>query len=204
MIKLAHLLTEGMGDCYQASGRLIMNFFGDKNHKLVHGMVNGQGALKGKRYGHAWVESNNTVLDHSNGKKLEVPTNVYYALGRIKRNQCKYYTPEQAAKFMVDKAHWGPWEMVGGVVMAEEIPDVKGEIGKRRVGIPSSFLKNIDLDESIVTEAFKKDGHVYNHVMVGDKKDNALAGKDGILGSNGVFISWEDVRMLQRKYRGRQ
>jgi|TARA_R110000787_G_scaffold167715_2_gene280636 hypothetical protein len=53
-------------------------------------------------------------------------------------------------------------------------------------------------------EAFKKDGHIYNHETVGEKNDNALAGKDGILGSNGVFISWEDVRMLQRKYRGRQ
>jgi hypothetical protein len=59
-------------------------------------------------------------------------------------------------------------------------------------------------NESVVTEAFQKDGHVYNHEEVGDKKDNALAGKDGILGSEGVFISWEDVRMLQRKYRGRQ
>ena len=80
MIKLKQILTEGNGDCYQAAGRLIMNFFGDKNHKLVHGMVNGQGALSGKRYGHCWVESRNTVLDHSNGRKLEVPTKVYYAL----------------------------------------------------------------------------------------------------------------------------
>ena len=72
MIKLKDLLTEAKGDCYQAGGRLIMNFFGDKNHKLVHGMVNGQGALEGKRYGHCWVESSNSVLDHSNGRKLEV------------------------------------------------------------------------------------------------------------------------------------
>jgi hypothetical protein len=58
--------------------------------------------------------------------------------------------------------------------------------------------------EVSVTEAFKKDGHIYNHETVGEKNDNALAGKDGILGDHGVFISWEDVRMLQRKYRGRQ
>ena len=62
----------------------------------------------------------------------------------------------------------------------------------------------INGDKDITTEAFQKDGHVYNHEKVGTKKDNALAGKDGILGSNSVFISWEDVRMLQRKYRGRQ
>lgn len=148
MIKLKDILTEGMGDCYQAGGRLIMNFFGDKRHKLVHGMVNGQGALKGKRYGHCWVESSNTVLDHSNGRKLEIPTKVYYALGSVKRNECKYYTPEQAAKMMSTKKHWGPWEMAGGVVMAEDIPDARGEIGKRRIKIPSTFLKNINLDEA--------------------------------------------------------
>ena len=148
MIKLKTLLTEGMGDCYQAGGRLIMNFFGDKRHKLVHGMVNGQGALEGKRYGHCWVESSNTVLDHSNGRKLEIPKNVYYALGRVKPSQCKYYAPKEAAKFMSEKGHWGPWEMAGGVVMAEDIPDVRGEVGKRRVRIPSRFLKNIDLEEN--------------------------------------------------------
>ena len=148
MIKLKTLLTEGMGDCYQAGGRLIMNFFGDKRHKLVHGMVNGQGALEGKRYGHCWVESSNTVLDHSNGRKLEIPKNVYYALGRVKPSQCKYYAPKEAAKFMSEKGHWGPWEMSGGVVMAEDIPDVRGEVGKKRVRIPSRFLKNIDLEEN--------------------------------------------------------
>ena len=58
--------------------------------------------------------------------------------------------------------------------------------------------------EVVVAEGFKKDGHIYNHETVGTNNDKALAGKDGILGSNSVFISWEDVRTLQRKYRGRQ
>ena len=38
--------------------------------------------------------------------------------------------------------------MSGGVVMAEDIPDVRGEVGKKRVRIPSRFLKNIDLEEN--------------------------------------------------------
>lgn len=58
--------------------------------------------------------------------------------------------------------------------------------------------------DSSLKEGFQKDGHIYNHESVGTNKDIAWAGKDGILGSNGVFISWQDVRMLQRKYRGRQ
>ena len=56
MIKLKQILLEALGDCYQAGGRLIMNFFGDKEHKLVHGMVSGQGQLEGVRFGHCWVE----------------------------------------------------------------------------------------------------------------------------------------------------
>jgi hypothetical protein len=70
--------------------------------------------------------------------------------------------------------------------------------------ILSESSMNDPVKDSSLKEAFKKDGHIYNHETVGTKNENAWAGKDGILGSNGVFISWEDVRMLQRKYRGRQ
>ena len=67
MIKLKQILLEGMGDCYQAAGRLIMS---KMNGKLVHGMVNGQGSLDGIRFGHAWVEVGSKVFDYSNIKKL--------------------------------------------------------------------------------------------------------------------------------------
>ena len=144
IIKLKQILLEGkLGDCYQAGGRLIMEFFGDKNHKLVHGMVNGQGSLDGKRYGHCWVESKDTILDHSNGRKLEVPKQVYYVLGRVNPKECKYYTPEEAAKWMSEDGTWGPWEMSGGVVVAEDIPDSNSEIGKQDLRIPTSELENI-------------------------------------------------------------
>tara|TARA_R110001592_G_scaffold227273_1_gene483452 strand:+ start:2707 stop:3171 length:465 start_codon:yes stop_codon:yes gene_type:complete len=149
MIKLKNyieFLNEGrkqLGDCYPAGGRLIMEFFGDKHHKLVHGMVNGQGSLQGVRYGHCWVESKDTVMDHSNGKKLEIPTIVYYALGGIDKKECKYYTPEQAAKFMVDTGNWGPWEMSGDPVMFEDIPDTEKEIGELKQRIPRSEVKKI-------------------------------------------------------------
>ena len=147
MIKLKQILLEGLGDCYQAGGRLIMNFFGDKDHKLVHGMVNGQGALEGIRFGHCWVESKDTVLDHSNGKKRELPKQVYYALGRVNPKECYYYTPEEASKWMLKSKHWGPWEMSGDTVMAEGlelVPDRKSEIGKQDIRIGSTELDDIE------------------------------------------------------------
>jgi hypothetical protein len=30
--------------------------------------------------------------------------------------------------------------------------------------------------------------------------DKAFAGKDGMLGENGVYISWSDVKRLMKKY----
>jgi hypothetical protein len=146
MIKLKNILLEGkMGDCYQAGGNLIMKFFGKKEYKLVHGMVSGQGSLSGVRFGHCWVESKSTVLDHSNGRKLEIPKQVYYMIGSIDPTECRYYTAEQAAKFMVKKKHWGPWEISGDTVMAEDIPDTNPEIGKRNLRInPSELAKIID------------------------------------------------------------
>ena len=140
MIKLKQILLEGTGDCYQAAGRLIMR---KMNGKLVHGMVNGQGPLSGIRFGHAWVEVGSKVLDHSNGKKRELPKKVYYALGRIKTNQCKYYNGTEATKCMVKSGHWGTWEMSGATTMAEEIPDAKVEIGRKREKIPMGILKKL-------------------------------------------------------------
>tara|TARA_B100001564_G_scaffold351843_1_gene358292 strand:- start:1434 stop:2123 length:690 start_codon:yes stop_codon:yes gene_type:complete len=212
MIKLKDLLTEAKGDCYQAGGRLIMNFFGDKNHKLVHGMVNGQGALEGKRYGHCWVESSNSVLDHSNGRKLEVPKKVYYALGRVKPSQCKYYTPEQAAKFMVDKGHWGPWEMSGGVVMAEDIPDVRGEVGKRRVRISNNILaKLIDIEENVAPNhdgkaapygsGYKKVDEVEENYKDGKKKGKSRPGRVKRSGAS-CKGSVTSLRAKAKKYGG--
>ena len=146
MINLKSLLTEGRGDCYQAAGRLIMNFFGDKGAKLVHGMVNGQGALKGLRFGHAWVEKGSKILDHSNGKKQEMSKALYYALGDVKSSECRYYTGLEAAKWMSKKEHWGPWEISGATVklFQEDIPDIRGEIGRSRIRIPNNILDKLD------------------------------------------------------------
>ena len=70
MIKLKDILLEGRGDCYQAAGRLVTSL--GSGAKLVHGMVEGQGHLKGLKFGHAWVEKGGKVYDYSNGKKITI------------------------------------------------------------------------------------------------------------------------------------
>lgn len=143
MIKLKNILLEiATGDCYQAAGRLMTSL--PDGHTLVHGMVNGQGALEGKRFGHAWVESDDTVLDHSNGRKLEIPKAVYYALGRIEEDENKYYDRDEALKWILKAKHWGPWEMSGDTVdISEDVPDQPKEIGKPEIPVSRHELKKI-------------------------------------------------------------
>jgi len=146
MIKLQSLLLESaMGDCYQAAGNLAISFVGDPKAKLVHGMVNGQGPLKGIRFGHSWVEYGDKVLDHSNGEKREIPKSVYYALGKVNPEENKYYTPKEAIKWMMKSKHWGPWEMTGDTVemFNEEIPDDKREIGRKNIPISKRELMQL-------------------------------------------------------------
>lgn len=146
MIKLKQILTEGKGDCYQAAGRLMMDFIGDDKATLVHGMVDGQGALEGLRFGHAWVEYGNKILDHSNGKKQEIPKALYYKIGNVKSSDNKYYDGDEAMVWMLKKEHWGPWEHSGATIKLyqEDIPDAKGEIGKKKLRIPKDILGKLD------------------------------------------------------------
>jgi len=63
--------------------------------------------------------------------------------------------------------------------------------------------------EGKLNEALKKDGHTYNVEEIGATTgtnrggiplDKAYAGKDGMLGNHGTYISWSDVKRLMRKY----
>jgi hypothetical protein len=106
------------GDCYEAAGNYMMRFrFGDAKQKgrgekliLVHGEVTGQGPLEGVKFGHAWVEDGNTVIDKSNGRNLRMAKKAYYALGRIGTNIHKY-TQKQFARKAVETGIWGPWDL---------------------------------------------------------------------------------------------
>ena len=118
------------GDCYEASGKYIMDeCLTDCDLILVHGEVSGQGELAGVRYGHAWVEDGDTVIDKSNGRDLQMPKILYYTIGQIagvdmsKWGQPEFgsdvftegnlhkYTWDQARKKILDYGHWGPWDL---------------------------------------------------------------------------------------------
>jgi hypothetical protein len=117
----------GNGDCYEVSGKLILDWKlgnSDSCPLLCHGIVHGQGPLKGAIFGHGWVEYNQTLptttnkhahtiqiaLDKSNGKELEIPVPVYYLIGKIDPEEVKKYNKEEIRENILKHGHWGPWE----------------------------------------------------------------------------------------------
>ncbi len=111
------------GDCYEAAARLQMKHSHEDCY-LVHAEVIGQGELTGLPFGHAWVECGDTVYDYSNGRKLEIPKQLYYLLGKVEETRVWTdegvidrepkifkYDIDEAATWMVRTMHWGPWEL---------------------------------------------------------------------------------------------
>jgi len=131
------------GDCYVKAGEFAMgkvfapaqiNYIGTPY--VVHAEVVGQGIIEGIRYGHAWVEDDYFVYDYSNGRELQVPKELYYAIGQVnKYNRKKYrrYTFAQAKKKMLETGHYGCWDIeteyaIGGETNEScEKLDSKGE-----------------------------------------------------------------------------
>lgn len=127
------------GDCYEAAGRLIL--FGDDELNsygelyLIHGMVDGQGPLKGIRYDHAWCEDDHLIYDFSNGRRLIFPKQLYYSIGNIKESENFKYSKEEARKFILDTGTWGPWERV--------FERIKPSIGLELINEESSLYQRL-------------------------------------------------------------
>lgn len=126
--------------------------------RLVHAYCTGRGPIDGFRYSHAWVENGDTVFDYANGRKVEMPRDVYYALGGVKKrdaSQYRVYTQDEARKKMHTTRVYGPWDLdpakekhYHGASYEENafddavriFPSTRGKIGKRGVHITNDEL----------------------------------------------------------------
>ena len=99
----------GEGDCYEAAAKLLFAHRSCLGIVLVHGTVTGQGPIAGIRYGHAWIEIGDVVLDPSNGRFVCARKADYYAVGEISE-PVACYAFEEAARQMLETRHYGPWE----------------------------------------------------------------------------------------------
>lgn len=118
------------GDCFEVALHFVMDrHFADDEYRVVHGWPIGQGKIAGVRHAHAWIERHDpipanlpehfqrigpdfwvTVIDRSNGKDVELPRPLYYGIGHIRPEECRYYTATEAAALAVRTGHFGPWD----------------------------------------------------------------------------------------------
>ncbi len=92
------------GNCFDVAGRMVMD---NRDMVLCHGIVAGQGELKGRRIDHAWCELQDVVFDFSNGRKHTLRKERYYKIGKI--SKVKRYNSKEACKLMLKIGHFGPW-----------------------------------------------------------------------------------------------
>ena len=104
-----------VGDCFEAAYKKLYEVFRkNPEAKLVHAIVTGQGEIKGVQHGHAWVEIGDMVLDYSNGRTIEMPKQIYYAVGNVdpsNSDEYKTYSFKEMADISMDQGTYGPWEL---------------------------------------------------------------------------------------------
>lgn len=55
-------------------------------------------------------EMSTTVYDFSNGNEAIVPAALYYAIGKINKEDNRYYSRDAANEMMATNGHYGPWD----------------------------------------------------------------------------------------------
>ena len=98
------------GDCFESAGKYIIDNGRNGDLILVHGLAIGRGPIAGIKFSHAWIEQGDLVIDVANGRHIELPKNIYYALGNI--SETFKYTFEDVLKKTLDTGHWGPWDLI--------------------------------------------------------------------------------------------
>jgi len=100
--------TKTNGDCYATHGNFVMDESSD--YTLCHGVARIR--TDGTPYGHCWIESGGVAIDKSNGVNVELPIELYYALGNIPVDGYKIYKykRKEVIEKILEYGHWGPWD----------------------------------------------------------------------------------------------
>lgn len=102
--------SSGDGDCFVVA---LQNVTSNQNLYLCHGIVTGQGKLKGVQFAHAWNETDTDyVIDQSNGNNIILTKDAYYRLGHIDETTVYRYTFKETAQHVIDTGTYGPWEEI--------------------------------------------------------------------------------------------
>lgn len=98
------------GNCFVSSYQYFQSHIhSDKDLKLAHGIIKGQGAIAGIWYVHAWCQDNHYVYDMTLPKQYQImPIQKYYALSHAK--DVVLYDQKQVAQNSLKFKTYGPWD----------------------------------------------------------------------------------------------
>jgi hypothetical protein len=100
----------GQGDCYKVAAETAMRL----DLLLCHGRPVYRGSETPDpdgRFGHAWCETKDgeSVVDYSNGLSVDMPRELYYAIGNIVEDDVVRFTADQTRHNILSEKVWGPW-----------------------------------------------------------------------------------------------
>lgn len=102
------------GDCYVSGYKYFMkNCHSNSSLRLCHGLVTGQGSIKGIKYNHCWCEdvTKHIVYDMTMPQFFQiVPKDVYYTVGQINEDEVFKYDFKQTTAKAYKFGTYGPWE----------------------------------------------------------------------------------------------
>ena len=90
--------------------------FKNEDWTLVHGIVMGQGKMKGIRFGHSWVEKTveaagfSIPFAYDPTHDVMMPTPLFYKHGEIVESELRHYTYDEALIEAIKDSSSGPWE----------------------------------------------------------------------------------------------
>lgn len=93
------------GDCIKIAADFVIERPG---FVFCHGLVSGQGPLRGRRFRHAWVERNGLVFDFSNSKQVIMPVERYYSIGKIKK--VTRFSADEVGRLMLKTEKYDFWK----------------------------------------------------------------------------------------------
>ncbi len=110
--------TSWKGNCYKNAIDLMIdpskvNFNLDSNQLVVvHGIVSGNGPLKGHKIAHAWLEDNNYCYDQDaiSNNIIQLEKRFYYITGEIQIKDTRRYKKEDVIENLLTYSHTGPWD----------------------------------------------------------------------------------------------
>lgn len=101
-----------MTQCFVAAVETARELFsaGLTDVRVVHAVCLGRGGeVEGLWYWHAWAEAGDVAYDRSHGLDVELPADVFRAMGTVDPRHTHEFTLEDVARETRARAHWGPW-----------------------------------------------------------------------------------------------